>query len=419
MQCWPAMPAARPLRTTTIPGVELVRAGTWAASTGVTTITLDDLRAMLAAASDVEVDEPAVRIGHVDPRFDGEPALGWVRNLRLDAERGALVGDLEDVPAELAAVIPTAFRRRSVEIAWNYRTPAGKRYRAALTGLALLGVTPPAVKGLADVIARYAADDARRPRVALGAGPADDELFLADDAEGETNTAVAQALATARAALAALPPTETVDLDDPQEVPNVPITDERLRELLGVEADADLEATITTLRTRAENPNPSDPGNGGNGDGEPAAPPAPGSPGAPEPGTPGSPDGGGAGDEGGSGGSPTPPSSGVPEGAVLVSAAALSALQADATAGAEARRLIRAQEVETELRSALSAGRIAPADVEHWRAELASNFDGARTLLSKLSAVFPTSELGSDQGDGSNTDAAFDEFLADVFGVAK
>ena len=395
-----------------------MRAGTWAASTGVTTITLDDLRAMLAAASDPEVDEPAVRIGHLDPRFDGEPALGWVRNLRVDEERGALVGDLEDVPAELAALIPTAFRRRSVEIGWNVRTPAGKRYRAALTGLALLGVTPPAVKGLADVIARYStAEPARVRPAALSAG---DEVFVVD-AEGGEDTAgsVAQALATARAALAALPAvTDVLDLDPSQEVPNVPITDERLRELLGVEADADLEATITTLRTRAET-NPSDPGNGGNGNGEPADPNAPGSPGEPAPGTPGSPDGGGAEGEGGSGGSPTPPTSAVPDGAVLVSAAALSALQADAAAGAEARRLIRAQEVETELRSALSAGRIAPADVEHWRAELTSNFDGARSLLSKLSAVFPTSELGSDAGDESSTDAAFDSFLADVFGVSK
>jgi hypothetical protein len=337
-----------------------------------------------------------------------------VRNLRVDEERGALVGDLEDVPTELASIIPTAFRRRSVEIGWNVRTPAGRRYRAALTGLALLGVQAPAVKGLADVLARYSAADPHRGERRTLDG---DELYLADD--GET---AAQALATARAALAALPPvTDVLDALDPsQEVPNVPITDERLRELLGVEADADLEATITGLRTRAET-NPGDPGDG-NGNGEPAEP-APGSPGTPEPGTPGSPDGGGSEGEGGSGGSPTPPApTAVDPRAgelVTVSAAALSALQANAAAGAEARTILRTQEVEAELASALSAGRIAPADVEHWRGQLSTSFDGTRTLLSKLTPVFPTSELGSDAGDGTTSDAAFDSFLADVFGVTK
>jgi hypothetical protein len=139
--------------TVTIRDVELVQLGTWRASTGDTTIGADDLASMLAAASDPEVDQAAMRIGHIDPRFDGEPALGWVRNLRQVGNK--LVGDLVDVPAKLAEIIPRALRRRSVEIAWGYKTPSGKTYKAALTGLALLGVTPPAVKGLADVLARY------------------------------------------------------------------------------------------------------------------------------------------------------------------------------------------------------------------------------------------------------------------------
>jgi hypothetical protein len=390
-----------PLRTVTLTGVELVRTGTWAAATGVTTVTLDDLRAMLAAAADPEVDAAAIRIGHLDPRFDGEPALGWVTNLRLGDTTdtaGALIGDLEDVPAELAELIPRAFRRRSVEIGWNVRTPSGRRYRAALTGLALLGVAPPAVKGLADVLARYSAGDPRRaPHTHAG-----DELYLAD---GEA-TEVGQAIAAARAALAALPALDpALELVEPEEVPTVTITDERLRELLGVEETADLEASIVALRTRAETPG--DPGGGG-GEGEPAPTP-PGDPGTPPPDN-----GNGDNDDNGDNGAPTPPAG---EGTVVVSAAALAALQANATAGAEARRILRTQEVEAELTSALGAGRIAPADVPAWRTRLDADYEGTRTLLSALTPVFPTSELGSDAGDNGNTDAEFEAWMAETLGV--
>ena len=392
------------LRTVTLSAVELVRVGTWAAATGVTTVTLDDLRSMLAAAGDPEVDDAAVRIGHLDPRFDGEPALGWVTNLRLDEQRGALVGDLTDVPAELAELIPRAFRRRSVEIGWNVRTPSGRRYRAALTGLALLGVMPPAVKGLADVVARYAAGDPNRaPVVHLG-----DELILTDEEPGE----VAQAIAAARAALAALPPLDpAIELDPPEEVPHVTITDERLRELLGVEESADLEAAVRDLRARAETTNPGDPGGGG-GDGEPGSPPPgdPGGAGGDQGGDNGNGDDDGEGDDG-----TNPPT--AEAGLVTVSAAALSALQQQAAAGAEARRILRGQEIEAELGSALSAGRIAPADVNAWRGRLDADFDGTRTLLGSLTPVFPTSELGSDGGDTATSDAELDAWLADTFGV--
>lgn len=138
----------------TIPDVELVRAGNWASAlSGRVQITTDDLDAMVAAGQDAEVDMAPLKLGHVDPRFDGEPAMGWVRNVRRVGDR--LLADLTDVPAKLAATVQHAYPRRSVEIAWGVKTPGGRRHRAALCGLALLGVTPPAIKGLADIVSYY------------------------------------------------------------------------------------------------------------------------------------------------------------------------------------------------------------------------------------------------------------------------
>lgn len=142
-----------------IPGVELVKAGTWNSARGDVTITPADLAAMVTESRDPDVDAAPLKLGHVDPRFDGEPALGWVRNLRLSSDGGTLVGDLMEVPANLADIMGSAYPRRSVEVAWGLPKKDGKR-GAVLTGLALLGVTPPAVKGLKDVYRAAASGEA-------------------------------------------------------------------------------------------------------------------------------------------------------------------------------------------------------------------------------------------------------------------
>lgn len=150
------------MATVTIPDVELVSAGTWDASTGRSTITPDDLASAVQAFSDHLIDKPAVKIGHTDPRFsdgnhDGAPAFGWIDNIRTSPDGQKLLGDLVGVPAKLAGIMAAAYRRRSVEMSFGVRTAAGKVYRAAVTGLALLGATAPAVKNLADVYALYSA----------------------------------------------------------------------------------------------------------------------------------------------------------------------------------------------------------------------------------------------------------------------
>lgn len=417
--------------TVTLRDIELVRVGEWAASTGPVGITRADLAAMVAAHADPEVDRAAIRIGHVDPRFDGEPALGWVENLRVDGD--VLRGDLVEVPAMLAELIPRAFRRRSVEIAWQVRTPGGRQHVAALAGLALLGVQPPAVKGLADVAALYgrtaaAAMTVSAPHQPDGALTATSVTALAlDDGPGgdaDDRVAIRAALSTIGAAVSALEaeldaipdPTITQPPDgaphtgrrDPDGGPPMTtITDARVRELLGLEESADIEAELERIA-----------GELASGTGDPAGDPPAGDPPADPPADPAAPPAPPADPEAQPGADPeAQPGAGTPE-LVTLSAGNLEELRRAAAEGAEARRILADQERASVLRSALSSGRIAPADAPAWTARLDADLEGTRTLLSSLTPAFSTSELGSDLGAATQVDAsAWDAFEAEVFGI--
>ena len=145
-----------PADLVTIAGVELVAVGVeWPASTGLVTFTAEDLAAAVAAQDDPHLRTPVVKLGHTDPRFDGEPAVGRVEHLRLSADGMTMLGDLVGVPAWLAEVIESAYPSRSVEGAFNVRTAGGTRHRFIVEGLALLGVAKPALEHLADVKALY------------------------------------------------------------------------------------------------------------------------------------------------------------------------------------------------------------------------------------------------------------------------
>ena len=67
----------------TIPNVELIKVGTWPISTGMWTVTSDDLYAAVSALESPAIRRPVLKLGHSDSRFDGEPAVGWVDNLRV------------------------------------------------------------------------------------------------------------------------------------------------------------------------------------------------------------------------------------------------------------------------------------------------------------------------------------------------
>lgn len=123
--------------------MELLRAGTWPASTGPATFTAADLRGAVAFQSAADYRLPRVKLGHVTPE-PGSPCIGVVTNLRTVDDGATLIGDLEGIPAELARRLPTQYPDRSVE---GYLTDTG----FMLTGLALLGAEQPAVGGMASL----------------------------------------------------------------------------------------------------------------------------------------------------------------------------------------------------------------------------------------------------------------------------
>jgi hypothetical protein len=149
----------------TVTDVEIVSVGmAWKGVGGPYYITAEHLADMVAAQEDPLIRAARVKLGHVDPRFNGaltshdpgnldaEPAFGTWTNLRL-AESGTLIiADAIEMPSDLAASLPSSFPNRSIEWVWDYETEGGRRYSAVLTDVALLGTRMQAVSDLADIV---------------------------------------------------------------------------------------------------------------------------------------------------------------------------------------------------------------------------------------------------------------------------
>jgi len=138
--------------------VELVKAGTFDASTGKASITRAMLEEIVENYSQLKDEFHApLKLGHdvadnLLPK--GLPAAGWIENLSLTND-DVLVGDFLQVPEEIAELIHTgAYRHRSVEIQPGFEAN-DTEYGHVLTGVALLGQEIPAVKGLADIVELY------------------------------------------------------------------------------------------------------------------------------------------------------------------------------------------------------------------------------------------------------------------------
>lgn len=138
--------------------IELARPGTWKLASGPLTVDAEMLADAARFANRTGARPGYLKIGHTDTRFmaaDGEPALGWLHNIRLeeDDEGEVLMGDLTDVPEWLATAIPKHWPDRSIEGYADYEHD-GERYGLVVDGLALLGVTPPgmsSIKSLRDL----------------------------------------------------------------------------------------------------------------------------------------------------------------------------------------------------------------------------------------------------------------------------
>jgi hypothetical protein len=153
----PVVPQAAPLSH--IRNVELMHAGTWSASTGIHTFTSDDFAYAVAAIECPAVRRPVLKLGHTDPRFDGQPAVGYIDNLVTINDGHGLGGDYVGMPGWMTAeVLASAYPDRSVEGQWDYKCALGHVHPFVLTGVALLGTTEPAIgtlTSLQDVAALY------------------------------------------------------------------------------------------------------------------------------------------------------------------------------------------------------------------------------------------------------------------------
>lgn len=134
-----------------IPNVELARPGTWILKTGPLEVTSKHLDDAARFANRAGARPGYLKIGHTDPRFvaaDGEPALGWLYNIRVEDDDGpVLKGDLKDMPDWLAEAIPRHWPDRSIEGYEDYEHD-GERYALVVDGLSLLGVTPPGMPSI-------------------------------------------------------------------------------------------------------------------------------------------------------------------------------------------------------------------------------------------------------------------------------
>jgi len=159
----------KPVALRTLPGIEMAAVGTWHASTGVTTFTQEDFTDAVAALQCPGVRNPVIKLGHSEEdstsgvRWDGEPALGWVANMRFDGAK--LLGDFTGLPAWLAdadenglSVMAAAYPDRSIEIYRPFLCQVGHVHPSAVTAISLLGVAPPAIgvlKSMQDVYALW------------------------------------------------------------------------------------------------------------------------------------------------------------------------------------------------------------------------------------------------------------------------
>jgi hypothetical protein len=137
---------------TVMRGVEMLKTGVdYPLASGKMTFTREDLADIKGSQEDPAIQSPRLKIGHVDPRFDGEPALGKWINLSLMDEGNTLVGDCVGVPKWLAGIMGSAFPARSIEGNRDVETVTGNKWRVVVEAVALLGIQWPGVSTLNDL----------------------------------------------------------------------------------------------------------------------------------------------------------------------------------------------------------------------------------------------------------------------------
>lgn len=133
---------------TRMEGVQIFAVGRW---NGLE-FTVDDLESIARNFKVLqEVHRVPLKMGHNDeqPFTDGQPALGWVTDVRVDGMK--LVADFSDVPPIVAeAISANLYRQISIELEFG-AVHKGQDYDQILSGVALLGADLPAVNTLDDL----------------------------------------------------------------------------------------------------------------------------------------------------------------------------------------------------------------------------------------------------------------------------
>lgn len=335
----------------TVPGVELMKVGKWDLSTGAWECTPHEINAAVDAHQQGLLRKPVIRLGHNDPRFSGDPAVGWLDNLRASADGQALIGDMVGVPEWLADIMPSAYPSRSIEGLYDYTAPDGSDHDFVLTGLALLGATKPGVESLQSL------QDVARLYDIAAAG-------LVGGKAIEITIQAAEADKTEKGATVA--------------------SFEKIAEKLGLPADADEAAVLEALnKVPAEAVEVEAPAV----EVEVAEVEAP--------------------------ASVEPVAVAAAAGnLVTVEASAFSQMQADAAAGRAARDRQIADDDHRVVAAAIGDGKVPPARKDHWLSLMKADREGTTQVLASLAAgLVPVSELGhSIPGEGGNVvDAAMEK----------
>ena len=363
-------------------GVPLCRAGEWNGLTGKAVVTPGDLAAVVDAYQDREVDRARVKLGHVSSLNDqalgdGAPAFGWVSNPRVSDDGKTLLGDLVDVPRRLGEVVGKAYKNVSVELRKNVRTPSGRTHPTVLSGLALLGAAAPAVKGLDDLVALYASEPIPDTPTDGCQDGAVVTISLGDALDPVTHTDI--------------PTPSPVACDGEPDSPERPGREkegepsmaflDQARELYGLPADATEDQILERMTALSEAP--ADPDTTVKAEETDVT----GDPDVAEP-------------------ELKSETVGAPE-TVTVSKAQWDELTAQVSELAAERK---AKHQEQVIESALSEGRIAPAEREKWTTALSAAPEATETLLSSLAPRVNVREQGSDVALSATTeddDAAF------------
>ena len=372
----------------TVKDRELIKTGKYQLSTGEFEATPELIKAAIEAHEAGILRKPVVRLGHNDPRFSGDPAVGWVDNVRASEDGSTLYGDLVGVPEWLADVMPSAYPSVSIEGLYDYTDAKGDTHDFVLTGLALLGVTPPGIDSLQSVqdVARLydiaaagviggtaieftiQAADAPKPYGNVTYADSKNGKYPIDTAEhvraawsyinmpknqkgysptelasikGRIKTAAKKFGIDIQAASAAEQEGAVVALP------------EKLAEALGVDASADEDSVLAAIAKLKEPPE--------------AAP-------APQP--------------------EQVAAAAEQLGLVMVNKDQYEATVAAAAAGAQARDQQIREANEGLVMAAIREGKIPPARKDHWLDALKADQEGTTQVLASLKPILPVTEIG-------------------------